>query len=34
MMRKVKEYYNEFAAYPARAQLEINFWHATNRTEK
>jgi hypothetical protein len=26
MMRKVKEYHNEFAAYPARAQRETNFW--------
>ena len=26
MMRKVKEYHNEFAAYPAGAQLETNFW--------
>lgn len=26
MIRKVKEYHNEFAAYPARAQRETNFW--------
>jgi SAM-dependent methyltransferase len=26
MIRKTKEYHNEFATYPARAQLETNFW--------
>lgn len=26
MIRKVKEYHGEFATYPARAQLETNFW--------
>jgi SAM-dependent methyltransferase len=26
MIRKVEEYHGEFATYPARAQLETNFW--------
>ncbi|MGA2648803.1 MAG: class I SAM-dependent methyltransferase [Candidatus Sulfotelmatobacter sp.] len=26
MIRKIAEYHGEFAAYPARAQLETNFW--------
>lgn len=26
LIRKVKEYHDEFATYPARAQLETNFW--------
>ena len=26
LIRKTTEYNNEFATYPARAQLETNFW--------
>ena len=26
LIRKTKEYHAEFATYPARAQLETNFW--------
>jgi SAM-dependent methyltransferase len=26
MIRKTREYHNEFAVYPSRAQLETNFW--------
>lgn len=26
MIRKLKDYHNEFASYPARAHLETNFW--------
>lgn len=26
MIRKTKEYHNEFAVYPSRAELETNFW--------
>jgi len=26
LIRKTREYENEFATYPARAQLETNFW--------
>jgi SAM-dependent methyltransferase len=33
MIRKVKEYQAEFATYPARAQLETNFWTGNVATE-
>jgi len=32
MIRKVAEYHGEFATYPARAQLETNFWTGDVRT--
>jgi len=32
MIRKIAEYHDEFATYPARAQLETNFWTGHVRT--
>jgi hypothetical protein len=32
LIRKTKEYRSEFAAYPARAKLETNFWAGDLRT--
>lgn len=32
MIRKTKDYHGEFAAYPARAQLETNFWTGDTQT--
>jgi SAM-dependent methyltransferase len=32
LIRKIAEYHDEFATYPARAQLETNFWTGRVRT--
>jgi SAM-dependent methyltransferase len=33
LIRKTKEYHSEFATYPARAQLETNFWTGATPTD-